>query len=251
MTWPQSSSGFTLLLAVCGIFACSAYAQDAKAPISYVPLSSKKVEQQQTSVTVTRVRPPMLPKIARIVQPVAPTAEELADAERLANKPYDATVFTVQVQIGKHTLSELHWQRDGVRYVAYSNVDFRLLTEPATYETEHLVVSWFPFVMPLALGDPGELTEEMRLARAGGLELGSAIPDFVLVGEAAKLPHDDVTLLALDCVHAHFATNRADLESRFIAREELAAERERLRQEQPKTKRKMTVRFWPANGGGR
>ncbi len=80
-------------------------------------------------------------------RPVTP--EEQAVSDRMEEKVYAMLNVRATVYLGDKTpVTELRWRNEAgaLEYVAFSNVDFRYLTQLSTLETETTVYSWFPFV---------------------------------------------------------------------------------------------------------
>ncbi|MDP1581222.1 MAG: hypothetical protein Q8M02_13185 [Candidatus Didemnitutus sp.] len=163
----------------------------------------------------------------------------IGSVERVSNKRYESIMVSAYVHVGGETFTEIKWRdpEAETEYAAWSNVDFRLLVDPATLETETLVFFWFPFVMAF----PAEASDT---AHPAGLA-ASGTPDYVLIGKAAELPSEHPLLQALDAVHAHVQLNREALEKRQHERQFQADEAERLLTAASQTKKTVTLRFWP------
>lgn len=220
----------------------------AETVVSYTEVARKEVELPDQRLTLIKIQPPILPKAPPPAPPPALTADEQAFAERRSKKTYGFVTFAVTVYIGPTLISELRWEKDGMKYLAFSNADFRLLTEPRDFEDEASVYAWFPFVYTEDLtATPATLAALMNQAAAEGLAPADKAIHFVPAGSARQLSVDDPALRALDSIHAFYQLNYTDLLQRYNARlaDEVAKE---LVAALPKPKPEVRIYFWPVEG---
>ncbi|MBI2512514.1 MAG: hypothetical protein HYV96_11075 [Opitutae bacterium] len=205
---------------------------------------ARKVEKHgDHTVTLVRVKPPILPKTPAPAPQPEPTAEEQAIAVRRAGKSYESIALTADVYVGTHTVTELSWMEEGVTYRALSNVDFRLLTQLADVETKDSVYLWFPFVcaaegeMPDGIG-----TDDLK-------KLNPNHADYVFLGSAKEQKSAAKGLDLLDYMHAYAQLNREKLKGDLAKREadELAAEEKRKNSPPPSP----VITFWLETGAKR
>ncbi|MEY4488481.1 MAG: hypothetical protein RIQ79_989, partial [Verrucomicrobiota bacterium] len=100
-------------------------------------------------VTYVRIRPPALPpKPAPAAPPPAttPTAAEVAENARLEAMQYASFDVSVTVHLRPPIVSEIRWRTADREWVAWSNVDFRLLASVTQWESPTTVYGWFPMI---------------------------------------------------------------------------------------------------------
>lgn len=241
-----------ILLGLIGISAaCPGAAAEIVPPpaISYVELSARKVVNLgDHTATFVRVRRPNLTKI--IAPPPAPprelTAEERARHEELEKKAYVSLGVTATVYLnGKQTVTELRWRNEetgNLEYVAYSNADFRYLTQLHHLESDTTVYSWFPFVSAY---DLSEWPAEEKPAFPAGLSLSTSEVEYTVDQRALGRADQEATLAGLDYLHAYYQLHYAELKTAYEQRMTAEAERERELKENPPKPQNIVIRFWP------
>ena len=232
--------GSTIFLPTVGV------AQTNETPVTYTEVARKQVELTDQKLTLIQIAPPTLPKAPPPAPPPALTVEEQAMVERRSKKEYVETTFAITVHTGDPLVAEIRWEKDGVKYLAYSNADLRILGEPAYFEDETSVYSWFPFTFIDAhTNDYSGKTSGTSAAVAAGLDPADPTAHFVPAGAAARLPVDDPALRILDSAHAFYQVRFDDLLARYQQRiadqaaQELAEAQKALL---PKPERKLY--FW-------
>lgn len=237
-------------LALAPQLTASALTEDAVPvqPIAFVEISPRKVVNLgDHTATLVRVRRPNLTKI--VASPPPPprelTAEEEARHLELEKKTYVTLGITATVYLnGDETVTELRWRNEetgNLEYVAYSNADFRYLTQLHHLESDTAVYSWFPFVSDYNLADwKGD--DKPQLPR--GLGLSSTEIEYV-VDRRALDGSQETTLAGLDYIHAYYELHKAKLKLAYEQRMEAEAERARELRENPPKPQNIVIRFWP------
>ncbi len=222
---------------------------EAPAPspvVSYSEISRKEVRLGDHKMTLIRVRPPVLAKTPPPPSSPAPapTAKQSASAERLPEKACFSLSLTATVYLGGKTpVTELRWrdQTGKKEYKAWSNADFRYLSQLLYLETPTTFYQWFPFVEVYSTADlpPGSKSPLPK-----GLKLDPRGADYAVNLSARELTQEETTLAGLDYLHAYYQMNFAELKADYEKRERENAVREReLRLNPPKTP-DATLRFW-------
>jgi hypothetical protein len=221
-------------------------AQTNETAATYTEVTRKQVELTDQKLTLIQIAPPTLPKAPPPAPPPALTVDEQAMVERRSKKEYVETTFSITVHTGDPLVAEIRWEKDGVKYLAYSNADLRILGEPAYFEDETSVYSWFPFTfIDDHTNDFSGKASVTSAAVAAGLNPADKTAHFVPAGAAAQLPVDDPALRILDSAHAFYQVRFDDLLARYKQRladqaaQELAAAQKALL---PKPERKLY--FW-------
>lgn len=218
---------------------------DAPAALaSATELARKVVDLGTHKITYVRITPPALPSLP--VQPLipaaAPSAEELAAQELRAAKAHGNLTVTGVVYVGSPTVTELTWTNDdGQSFRAWSNVDFRLLTQLRDIETENHVFMWFPFISEASVE---EIPPESRPAGLSLFTVTDIAPEYFFEGTDEDMGKAAVTLAGLDYLHAYFQLNRARLAEDYTRRmAEAAAREEELKRNPPKPV-DTVIHFW-------
>ena len=131
---------------------------DLPPTVSAAPGTSKVAWAGDHQITIVRIAAPSLPVPSLPTAPVPSAADQLAD-QRRAGKTFVQVGFSATVFPG--IMTELNWQHDGRAYRAYSNVDFRLLSDVPVVETADTVYS--VFFVPV-IGDLSAATVEEQAA---------------------------------------------------------------------------------------
>jgi hypothetical protein len=223
--------------------------------VAYTEVARKEVRLGDHTVTLIRVRPPALPKVvpAPAAAPRPLTAEEKAYEERVAKKTYATLSLSATVYLGGKTpVTELRWRNDAgdVEYRAWSNVDFRYLTQLTELETDSTVYAWFPFIDEYDLADWPK-NEKSPVPR--GLDFSRTGAEYVVEARADGLRGEETTLAGLDYLHAYYQLHQAALKADHAARKkENARLEEQLRKNPPKAP-DTALRWWPvpANSASR
>ncbi len=210
-------------------------------------ISRREVTVGDHKMTLIRVRPPALDKAPPPPAPPAPTPEQQATEERMAKKDSATLNLSATVYLGKPTITELRWRDETGQkeYVAWSNADFRYLTQLPYLETPTTVYQWFPMVDAYTLADfpAGEKPPIPK-----GLKLGGKGADYVVDLTSKDLDSQEITLAGLDYLHAYYQLHYKELKAAYEKRQAENDAREReLALHPPKTP-DTTLRFWiPAN----
>jgi hypothetical protein len=215
--------------------------------ITYKEVVRKEVRLGDHTVTLIRVRPPALPKVvpAPAAAPRPLTAEEKAYEERVAKKAYATLSLSAMVYLGGKTpVTELRWRNESgdIEYRAWSNVDFRYLTQLTQLETDATVYAWFPFVADCDLADWPK-NEKSPVPR--GLDFSRTEAEYFVDARSKDLKSEEATLAGLDYLHAYYQLNARALKSDYEKRlADARAEEIRLARNPPKTPDSTTY-FWP------
>jgi hypothetical protein len=211
---------------------------------SAAELARKVVDFGTHKITYIRITPPALPPVPPQSEtpPVTPTAEELAAQERRAAKAHGNLTVTAVVYVGAPTVTELSWiSEEGQRFRAWSNADFRLLTQLNDIETETHIFMWFPFVSEVSVE---EIAPEDRPAGLSLFTAADTASEYFFEGTEQDAAKAAVTLAGLDFLHAFYQIHRARLaedHARRIA--EAAAQAEELAKNPPK-RPDTVIHFW-------
>lgn len=213
-----------------------------------VELDPKLAVNAAKAVTLVRIRPPQLSKSPPPPPPVPLSATLQQHVDTLDVREHVVLNLTATVYLfGEQTITELRWRNEetgNLEYVAYSNADFRLLTQLHKLETETTVYSWFPFVSAYTLADWSEASA-VRSALPAGLSFNSADVEFFVEAGVKDMAEHEATLAGLDYLHAYYQLHYAELRSAHEKQEaENAAREEELGQNPPITS-DATLRWWP------
>jgi hypothetical protein len=242
MSYPASVTCLCLLLSA------SAIAAEPVSLISYTEVTRKEVRLADHKVTLIRVRPPSLPKApaATATPPPRPlTAEERAYEERVSKKGYAMLNLTATVYLDKKTpVTELRWRNESgeIEYRAYSNIDFRYLSQLTQLETASTVYSWFPFIHEC---DLASWPKNEKSPLPPGLDFSPTEAEYFVEAGAKELKSEETTLAGLDFLHAYYQLHFAELKADYEKREKLAAAEEKARRENPPKTPDTTLYFWP------
>jgi hypothetical protein len=215
----------------------------ARPLVQFSEISRREITVGDHKMTLIRVRPPVLDKAPPPPAPPAPTPDQKAAEERMAKKDFASLNLTATVYLGKPTITELRWRDEAgeKEFQAWSNIDFRYLTQLSSFETPTTVYQWFPFVDAYTLADfpAGEKPPIPK-----GLKLGGKGVDYVVNLTAKDLAAQETTLAGLDYLHAYYQLNYAKLKAAY---EKMQAEndvRERELMLNPPKTPDTTIRFW-------
>lgn len=207
--------------------------------VRYTEIARKVKQFADHTVTIIKVQPPTLPAAPAPKPAPEPTEAERAMIARRATKTFETLTVTATVFIGtKRTVTELTWTIDEKKYRAFSNADFRLLTQLVDIETDTSVFSWFPFVSAVE-GEP----DTTNAAALNQLAASGSKVDYVMEGDEQAKKANATTFDALDYLHAHYQVNQAELMTAWLKREAEAEENERKRAETPPPS--PVIRYWP------
>jgi hypothetical protein len=198
-------------------------------------VASKTVNAGDHKVTFVRILPPALPRLPAPTVPPTSAADQALVQER-AGKSFVQVSFSAAIFPGPVTA--LSWQRGGQTYHAYSNVDFRLLSNVPEIETANAVYS---LVFSPMIGDPTSGPAAERLAATSQFSPGHA--QLVLANSAASPAPGDPTPPAFAALLAYYDQNQAGLQSDYARRQEEQAAHQL--QAHPTTTPDSTVFFWP------
>ena len=213
----------------------------------YSEVTRKVASLKDHKVTLVRVRGPLPPNAPTApVQSLLPLPkEEQAREDRLAKKAYAALNVTATVYLGGKTpVTELRWRNEtGVReYHAWSNADFRYLTQLTELETETTVYSWFPLVDSI---DLTTWTKDQAYPLPAWLRFTGDAPDYQLDPKIKDWKDQETTLAGLDYLHAYYQLNVRALKTAYDKRmSDARTEEIRLARNPPKKTDTVTY-FWP------
>lgn len=209
-------------------------------------LSRNTVQTPDGSLTMVRLRQPVLPKPPAPPPQAAapePTAEELATQERRAAKDYRVLGLTAITYAGTPVITELSWTRqaDGRRFVAYCAVPFEHLSQLRDIETSAAVYQYFPFVSE---GDPALLAPGLREALAAAGTDADLPPAYLFVGDDADAAAESDTLEVIEHLLSHWHLHAPELIAQTAQRKAEAAERERQAALEAAKPKHRTLYFW-------
>jgi hypothetical protein len=211
----------------------------------YSEVGRKVVTAVDHTVTLIRVRPPALPKAPPPPAPHPLTAEDQSVSDLRAKKDYIMLNLTAIVYLGGKTpVTELRWRDDAGEkvYVAYSNADFRYLSQVDQFETETAIYEWFPFVSEC---DVSELPVGQKPPVPPDLAFEIGVTEYFLDARAKDVKDQEPILSGLDHLCAYYQINYTALKTGYENREAENEAREReLREHPPKTP-DATIRWWP------
>lgn len=215
-------------------------------PAPVTELTRKVVDLGTHKVTYIRITPPQLPVIPQPPPPpvVQPTPEQIAAEEARAAKTYEHLSVSVTVYVGSGnipTVSDLNWWHEGKRYQAWSNVDFRLLSQVNHLETPTHIFGWYPFT---GQGSVEEIPAEQRPAGFSLFTTADTTPHYFVEGTEEDLEAVAGTLAGLDYFHAYYQLHREKLASEYAKRmAEAEAHAAELAKNPPKPVN-TTIHFW-------
>jgi hypothetical protein len=230
------------------IFASICFADTTSSTSSYSEINRRVITTGDHESILIRVRPPALPKAPqRDAQSPRPlTDEEAAYAERVAEKAYATLQITATVYLGKRVVTELRWRDDtgANEYCAWSNVDFRYLTQLTQLESDSTVYSWFPFLVECDLSD---WPKNEKSPVPTGLNFSRTEAEYFVDARAKDLKSEEATLAGLDYLHAYYQLHQAGLKADHAAREKENARLEQQLRENPPKVPDTTLRWWPVS----
>lgn len=228
-----------------------ATAEVAGSGIQYSEVSRKTVNLGDHKMTFVRVRPPILSAPPPPPPVREPTAEEIAMEQRRAEKAYVTLSLTATVYLdGDRALTEIRWRNPetgNLEYRAWSNADFRYLTQVIDLESETTVYSWFPFV---DVCDMASLPPEDRPRIPTNLSLSKTQAEYQVDAKTARSADQGETLAGLDYVHAYYQLHHAELKAYYDQLMAKNAAREKELRDNPPAKADTVLRFWPIKTDG-
>lgn len=209
-------------------------------------LARKVVNLGTHKVTYIRITPPRLPALpVPPPTPVAqPTPEQIAAEEARAAKTYEQLSVSVTVYPATATtptVSDLSWWHEGKRYQAWSNVDFRLLTQITQVETATHIFSWFPFVGEDSIEG---LPASSRPAGFSLFKKADTDAQYYFEGNEEDMATVAGTLAGLDYFHAYYQLNRERLATEYAQRMADAAAQEAELAKNPPKPVDTVIHFW-------
>jgi hypothetical protein len=210
------------------------FSQASEAPI-FREVARKEVKLDDHTITYVRVKPPVsLPK-RQIVQLPAPTAQELADRERRAEKAHVILNVSAVVHLTTPIVTEIKLRCEDREYTCYSNADFRDLTQTTTFEGQDTIFSWFPWI--------SEVSPE-EAALPAGLNLSATEPEYLIQATQVEVAQNETAFEGLDLIHAFYQLNHEKLHADRLVREAEQAAREKELREHPPKKPDTVIYFW-------
>lgn len=187
-------------------------------PATTAELSRRVEVVDGKTIIVIRARPP-----ARLPAPppapavsAPPSAAERLEQRRLAARKHASITVVATVFAGPPALTELRWTAAGREWLAFSNVDFRALTQLSSLEIGDTVWQWFPFVTD---GDA-----ESR-PRPPGLSFSGLEAEYVVYASQAEWEAAPEAFTVLDWLMSYYEDNRIALDSALAIRRAEAARR--------------------------
>lgn len=218
--------------------------------IHYSEVSRKTINLGDHKMTFVRVRPPVLPPPPPPPPVHKPTAEEIAAAERLAEKAYVTLNVSATVYLyGDRAITEIRWRNPETGnhdYRAWSNADFRYLTQVTDLESDTTVYSWFPFV---DVWDMTSLPADERPELPANLSFSKTQVEYYLDKRAKDTKDQEETLAGLDYLHAYYQVHYPELKAYYDKLMADNAAREKELRENPPIKPDTVIRFWPIKSG--
>lgn len=230
-----------------GIFAVIGHAAEpAGKTQTFTEISRREVKVGDHKMTMVRVQPPVFTQATVTPQqaPRPPTAEEIASVEQMSSKIYASLNLTATVYIGKPTVTEIRWRDETGKneYRAWSNADFRYLTQLPYIETPTTVYQWFPFVDSYVLAD---LPAGEKPLIPKGLKMLVTGSDYLVNLSPKQLAKEETTLAGLDYLHAYYQIHFKELKRDFEKQEAENSAREKQLRENPPSKADTVIRYWP------
>jgi hypothetical protein len=218
--------------------------------IRYDEISRKVINLGDHKVTFVRVRPPVLPDPPPPAPVKEPTADEIATAERMEKKAHAILNITATVYLYEsRTVTELTWRDEETgnhEYRAYSNADFRYLTQMHFLESETTIYSWFPFVSEYDLRN---LPADEEAPRLPDLVFSGKDAEYFVDSRAKSVETEEATLAGLDYLHAFYQLNYAKLKQDYEKRMAENEAREKELRDNPPIKPDTVIHFWPIKSG--
>jgi hypothetical protein len=141
----------------------------------------------------------------------------------------------VTVHLRPPIVSEFRWRTEEREWVAWANVDARLLASVWQWENATTIYSWFPMIDEIGGDDD---------SRPANLGLNPGPAEYAVEATAAEIAANETQFAALDTLLAYHDLHRADLAAELVRREALNAEAERIAAlPKPKPKNE-TIYFW-------
>ena len=240
-----------------GVFPAHGHAQEpstsaAQIPaIRFVELSRKVIELGDRTVTLVRVRPPVLPSATPIAKPALPSPEQVEEAQRIASKQYVSLglAATVYLRAGLPTITLLSWTDETTnrRFEAWSNADFRYLANLGRLETNTQLFDLLMLNGAQICDVDAMLAEEKP--RLPNLPFETGLYEYYVIssddgGNAVLLTQEPV-LEGLDYLHGLYQLRHRDLKADYERREaDNAARAEKLARNSPEPAG-VTTYFWP------
>lgn len=237
-----------LLLSPIVLFQALSGAADTRKPAPFVEVSARKViDFGNHTATYVRVRPPVLPKVPPPAPPAPLSEAERARLDELSEKNHVTlnVSATVYLLAGSRVVTELRWRDDEtgeLTYRAYSNADFRYLTQLCNLETETTVYLWFPFVEVCDLND---WPVDQSYPLPSDIDLSPTESEYLVDARVNDRADQKLTLAGLDFLHAYYQLHHAELKADHERRVAESARREQELRENPPKQANTVLRFWP------
>lgn len=212
-------------------------------------LTRTVVEVPNGTVTYLRIRPPNLPPRPAPPQPapdVPLSPKQQAALERYEAKTFAFLAVTATVYTRSDdsvAVTELTWRDEARSYRAWSNADFRLLSQINEIETATHRFQWFPFISTQALAGLTVSEQPVGLALFGQADLES-VSEYYLEDGIEAATAAEASLDALDLLHARHHLHRDELAAELTQRETEAAERAEKAAAQAARPKNEKVYFW-------
>lgn len=213
---------------------CAGTLAASDSEVVFRELGRKQVSVGDHVITYVRVLPPK-PQVVQSAPASTPSAEEVAFAKRRESKRAELLFFSATVYPGPVT--ELRWRHDDREFVAYSNVDFRHLSQTPEIETDTTVFSLMGMISVL----DGEVTPSPLPA---GAAFSGTSAEYLVDCTESEMAANEPAFAALDAIHSFYEGNRGNLIAAAARRETEQAAKERAELEHPVKRSDPVIRFW-------
>lgn len=231
---------FTFVAATSGFAQNDSGAVPEKQPISFQVLNTRKIDLGDRSLILNRVAPAVLPPLPPSPPTREPTATELAEEKRRADKKQELLFLSLTVY--DHRVTEIRrFDGENRSYRVFSNIDFNHFAGLGHVETEDTV-----YTLMLGIGN-----ETIAAATDGWTKqvprpetFSSTRSEYLLVEDQAPAALRAEDAAALDALHLYYDANKPRLSEEYVKREAARAERERWLKEHPPAPQDSVINYW-------
>ncbi len=238
----RHSLGWALTALSLGSLPLSAAEPVSVAEAAQQVLARQEIHLGHDSLAFVRIRPPQLPPPPPPA-PASPT-EPAAPALEAPGKPQLILAVQAEVYLGLSStapaLTRLTWRHDDQTYHAWSNADFRLLTQISSEETATHHVLWFPFVSETDTPP----TPQPPALTALAAQPAAAPVEYLFEGDAARAAQTEPVLAFLDLLHARYTLHRDELHADLLRRRAEEAELRRAAEVEAARPKRQTLYYW-------
>lgn len=205
-------------------------------------LARQEITLGRDTLAFVRIRPPQLPPPVPPPQP--PPVDATPDALETPGKPQLILALEAEVYLGVSAtapaLTRLTWREGEEVYQAWSNADFRLLTQITSEETATHHVLWFPFVTET---EASSITYPAPLAELAAQPAAAPV-EYLFEGNAARAAQAEPVLSFLDLLHARYALHRDELHADLLRRRAEEIERRQAAEAEAARPKRQTLYYW-------